>query len=1010
MEMPLKTLLKRCLAVAGFLLCTHAWVCPAAESANLVRNPGFEADAEGDGQPDAWQCRNPATGTWLADPAQATQHYVELRKDDEKADSLWMQRDLPLLGGRNYVVQYSAKASVTVQYRLYLEWSKTDGSYGSSTVGVADWQNGADEWQRRMFSFALPTDSSAPYLVLQLKAAGSVRFDDISVREPFHEPSAPGTVFSSSFEGGTTAWSLTPGAEIVEGEAAAGKAMLRLASTKKGVNAKAFTSGPATEPGKRYRLTFAARAGGGTEDLTGFQYFRVQLGWQRLIKDGVDHGEVQQIEGEAWQDCLASWQRRSLEFTVPAKPTAGMTITCEVRGPGTVFLDDLALTECAAAPETAPAVALRLDRPGYRETIFASLPVEAIAGSVAVADPRAEQVLLSLEGEGGKALFSQTQALAAGRAAFAIPARDLGQGSYTLRAKALAADQTLLGEAVKEIEKLAPSPVEVIVREDNVTIDSGKPFFPIGLWACTDSEKALSEVSAAGFNLIYRTSVTPAILDRFARYHLKAVAGIRYALPATPEGRRIWEAEARRRVGTTREHPALLGYFLIDEPLWGGYPLEQLLEVYRFHRQLDPYRPIWSNEAPRGLVADVAQYGQACDITGVDIYPVPEGVAHSEMADKTLSAVGKYADKMRASVSDRKPVWMALQGFAWKHLDDPKAKDAVYPTWEQSRFMAYDAILHGATGITYWGTHYIYEPEFWSVLFRVTAELRDLSTVLVAPTVTPAVIKTAAAEIVFLHKECDGQGYLLAANDGKQVCEATFSVPFTQDLHVLFENRTVSVRNGAFTDTFGANAVHVYATTAQPPPPLVPAPSLDPAPAGEGLREAIATQLALVPYRGTANWIWYPGLAGVADSACFLRRSFTVPAAVRSAELLVTADDEYVLYLNGTAVPTGGTGWSRAEKLSITALLRPGRNVFAVQAKDAGAPPCGFLLDIAVTLEDGQTFTLVSDADWRTQDQAQAGWEKAEFEDTAWRPAEVVAPYGGGAWGTRLLVHEAADK
>jgi hypothetical protein len=1000
--------LQRGLTAAALLFLAQARVSPAAEPANLVQNPGFEVDADGNGQPDAWQCRNPATGAWLADPANAKQHYVELRKDDEKADSIWIQRDVLIPGGKDYVVQYSVNGSVGAQYRLYLEWYKEDGTYGSSTTSAASWQDGAGEWQRRMFSFAMPAGTKAPYLVLQLKTAGSVLFDDVSVREPFREPSRPGTVFSSSFEGGTTAWSLTPGAEIVAGEAAEGKAMLRLASTKKGLNAKAFVTGVPTEPGKRYRLTFAAKAGGGSADLTGFQYFRVQLGWQRLIQAGVDHGEVQQVEGEAWQDCLASWQRRTLEFTAPAKPTAGMSITCEVRGPGIVFLDDLALSERAAVAEKVATVAVRLDRPGYRDTIFASLPVAAIAGSVTVLDKTSPRALLALEGAGGKAVVSQELTLADGRATFSIPAGDLGQGSYRLRVAALGADQAPLGEDVRTIEKLPPAPVEVVLREDNVTLVNGKPFFPIGLWACPDSDNALSEVSAAGFNLIYRTSVTPAILDRFARYHLKAVAGIRYGLPPTPEGRRKWEDEARRRVDTTRQHAALLAYFLIDEPLWAGYPLDSLLDVYRFHRRLDPYRPIWSNEAPRGTVEDVAHYGQALDITGVDIYPVPEGVTHSEMADKTLSSVGKYADKMRASVADRKPVWMALQGFAWKHLDDAKAKDAIYPTWEQSRFMAYDAILHGATGITYWGTHYIFQPDFWDVLFRVSAELRDMSAVFVAPTVIPAVIKTTAPDLVFLHKECDGQGYLLAANDGKEVREVTFSVPFTQDLHVLFENRTVSVRNGAFTDRFAANAVHLYATAGRPPPPLVPAPAPDPAPKGEGLREGILSQLTLAPYGGKANWIWYPGLSTVADSVCLLRRSVALPAAVRSADLTVTADDEYVLYVNGTEVPTGGSGWGRAEKLSIAALLQPGPNVFAVQAKDGGAPPCGFLLDVAITTVDGQTLTLLSDGDWRAHDQAPAGWEKADFDDRAWRPAEVVAPYGGGAWANRLLVHEAA--
>lgn len=979
----------------------------AADVGNLVRNPGFEADADGNGLPDEWQCRTPATAAWVPTAAAAQAHCVQLRKDDDKADSLWIQQNLPLAGDTAYVVQYTVKAAVGSQYRVYLEWWKQDGTYGGSTTGVANWQDGTGDWQRPMFGFTMPAGAKPPYIVLQLKAAGSVQFDEVVVRPPVREPSRPGSVFSSSFEGGTTAWSLSPGAEIVATDAAEGSAVLRLASAAKGTNPKAFQGGLPSASGKRYRLSFAVKAAGGSTESTGFQYFRVMVGWQHLVKDGVDYGSIQQVEGEAWQDCFASWQRRTLEFTAPAKPTAGMTITCEVRGPGSVLLDDLVLTEVPVVAEAAAALALRLDRPGYRGSVFASAPVADLKGVLTVADPAATKARVTLTGAAGNVLQSSAVSVTAGRAEVTLPAPRLAPGKYVLRATAEAAGKPLAGEALTAIDVLPAAPVEVVLREDNVCLVNGQPFFPIGLWSAPDTDRALYELGRAGFNLVYRTTVTPAVLDRFARYNLKAVAGIRHALPTEPAARRQWEDATRTRVDATRQHPALLGYFLIDEPLWCGAPLEPLMEVYRFHRQLDPYRPIWSNEAPRGTVADCARYAQACDITGVDIYPVPEGGSHSEMEDKTLTSVGRYAEKMRQSVADRKPVWMALQGFAWKHLDDRKAADAVYPTWEQSRFMAYDAILHGAAGITYWGTHTIYDPDFWTVLFRVASELRDLSRVFVAPSVSPALVTCTAPGIAFLHKVCDGQGFLIVANEGKESRDVALAVPYTGAMTVLFENRAVAVRDGALSDRFGPNEVHVYATTAALPPPLVPVPQVDGTPVGEGLRELIEAQRDLLPYAGKANWIWFPGKSTVADSACFLRRTFDLRGAVRRATLIVAADDECALTLNGRDLPTATVGWSRAEKLDVATWLRPGRNVLAVRAKDGGAAPCGFLLELTVNGADGTSFSLLSDADWRAAETADPGWEGQEFDDRAWRAAEIVAPYGGGAWGRRVLVHEA---
>jgi alpha-L-rhamnosidase len=132
-----------------------------------------------------------------------------------------------------------------------------------------------------------------------------------------------------------------------------------------------------------------------------------------------------------------------------------------------------------------------------------------------------------------------------------------------------------------------------------------------------------------------------------------------------------------------------------------------------------------------------------------------------------------------------------------------------------------------------------------------------------------------------------------------------------------------------------------------------------------------------------------------------------VPGEVRRAEVVVAADDEAEVTINGRPVPTGAVGWIRAEKLDVTASFRPGRNVIAVKARDGGAPPCAFLLEAAVTTAAGETVTVVSDGRWRVSEAGPEGWDQPSFDDRTWRAAEVVAPYGGGAWGRRVLVHEA---
>jgi len=145
------------------------------------------------------------------------------------------------------------------------------------------------------------------------------------------------------------------------------------------------------------------------------------------------------------------------------------------------------------------------------------------------------------------------------------------------------------------------------------------------------------------------------------------------------------------------------------------------------------------NHAPRNTIEDLAYFDRATDIAGCDIYPVPESdkVGHSDLANRTLSCVGAYTDRMQEAAPG-KPIWMVLQGTGWgdfgEHGSEAERALLRRPKQKETRFMAYDAIVHGARGILYWGTHYVEkDSEFWRELLGVTAELNRLQPVLSAP-------------------------------------------------------------------------------------------------------------------------------------------------------------------------------------------------------------------------------------------------------------------------------------
>ncbi len=159
---------------------------------------------------------------------------------------------------------------------------------------------------------------------------------------------------------------------------------------------------------------------------------------------------------------------------------------------------------------------------------------------------------------------------------------------------------------------------------------------------------------------------------------------------------------------------------------------------YKRLKKLDANHPVWMNHAPRNSCAQLAAFNHAADVVGCDIYPVPAyWTGHSDLMERSCAATGAYTDRMQ-DAAPGKPVWMVLQGFAWPEIEKnptPKSiEEKRAPTFDESRFMAYDAIVHGARGILYWGTAYTKrDGALWGDLLKLVRELADLQPVLSAP-------------------------------------------------------------------------------------------------------------------------------------------------------------------------------------------------------------------------------------------------------------------------------------
>jgi len=281
-----------------------------------------------------------------------------------------------------------------------------------------------------------------------------------------------------------------------------------------------------------------------------------------------------------------------------------------------------------------------------------------------------------------------------------------------------------------------------------------QPEFPIGFYELPEEDSALQEMADAWVNLIRCRNKND--LDRV---HAKGMLGV---MPLPFQNGPT--DDLKEKIQSVVEHPALAIWEGPDEIVWNftaysrlyrtenihkvprawwkqtenavNYAEEQankiipnMRETVEYIRSVDTHdRPVWINEALQSDLLYVRQYLDFVDITGCDIYPVKKD-------DRRIHRMASATERWN-QVGEGRPVFMVMQAFTWNELGDYYGEtDTAYPTFKESRFMAYDVIAHGADGILYWGSHYLKSHAFRQSLYALISELSTLQPFLVQPNV-----------------------------------------------------------------------------------------------------------------------------------------------------------------------------------------------------------------------------------------------------------------------------------
>jgi hypothetical protein len=268
----------------------------------------------------------------------------------------------------------------------------------------------------------------------------------------------------------------------------------------------------------------------------------------------------------------------------------------------------------------------------------------------------------------------------------------------------------------------------VKIRSDGTTIVSNKPFFPFGFyhvsWETSGAERLthLREIAASGFNAIHASATNledyGAFLDEAERLGVYVMTEQNVGL--------------EKLINAYKDKPAVLGWSLADDVEEGTVMPQQVLELHRLAKTIDPNHITYIS----GYSDEIGRFAKCSDVMAMQAYPVRVGQVDLASTFAKVSLARDIVAKFNGSV------YANLQAFDWwSSTKLPEFRGSRPPTVDEVRNMTYQALLAGAKGIfyyTYFDDNWSLSehPELWAGTKSLVPEIKTLSLILTQGKVT----------------------------------------------------------------------------------------------------------------------------------------------------------------------------------------------------------------------------------------------------------------------------------
>jgi hypothetical protein len=305
-----------------------------------------------------------------------------------------------------------------------------------------------------------------------------------------------------------------------------------------------------------------------------------------------------------------------------------------------------------------------------------------------------------------------------------------------------------------------------------------KPFFPIGIYVYEITPDVMKDCQAKHFNTIIGAGFRADQVDFIAQSKMMCV-------PFTTDA----------FVNAGRHHPALLAWYLVDEPESNHTP-EKVKLAYAHMKARDADHPIGLCHY---LLDALGQFKDGCDFTMTDVYPVTKN------RDVPLENVGIHIDRAREVHHNPDwPHWAYIQDFGGPDTDGGKWAQ---PTPQEVRCMTYIALVHRVQGILYF-SYWPKAPQTWESIGPLNQEIQGIVPDLLADGTEPAASSSTPGVEVRARK-IKNRWLILAVNTRRTPATSTVHVDgLTGQLHS--RDKAIEVQRSEFVDDFEPLAAHIY--------------------------------------------------------------------------------------------------------------------------------------------------------------------------------------------------------